>query len=449
MPAFRVFTGSGVCGSPAGHDHFNGGARGMRIRLSFLVLVIVWISGAGPAFADVLAPHWISAREKWNAVADRAIAGDGQAKMELQAAVDACAPDTECYRNRGQVPEAERLRVQAAWKACADTPGRIYPLSPEQALDRCRRNLTTLNVTQIDAAAAAVNIGWILSNGKLGEIDTQSGYDYYAFAAEFDHPMGHHSAGVLIMSGKLGTPDIGQAATHYLKAGRLGLVAGWIALGELREKHGAERPFTDMFFVMSAREGVGSALRYNDPAFFYRRARLEDPSEAQQQKIEEKLASFTANAPKPVAAEPAPAPEPVKPALREATLVAARDCMSRADELKRMKSEHKRLTRELKRLDEGLDETERHLRTVYNYAPEAGSPAAAARNWNYDEFDRKVAEYNRRAEDVNAYADDIDRLVNRYNAACGKAGVSLTKPEYEAVCGGRTGNDFCKGFNFQ
>ncbi|PQA88290.1 hypothetical protein CW354_08300 [Marinicaulis flavus] len=442
------------------------------------------MGAAAPASADVLAPHWIEARENWNAVADKAIAGDKQAEALLVSAVTTCAPDTDCFRNRGQMPETERLRLQSAWKACEEKPGLFYPLSPEQALDRCRRKLTNLSAVQIDAAAAAVNIGWILANGKLGEADIQGSYDHYAFAAEFDHPIGHHGAATLIMGGKLGEPDIQEAATHYLKAGRLGMVDGWFALGELRETYGAERPFADIFFAMSATEGTGKKIRYSDPDFFYQRARAEDPTAAQQTKIDEKLAmlkdapakprstpaSSSATqpmsapvAPKPApeakvryiyddgtpapgpdapyksAPQPAPAPVAAQPVLRPDRIALARECIPWADDVQSMKNRVSQMNREIRKRDKDLVESENYL-----YGAGVGSGV----EWNYRNLEAKRADLERYAEETSRYVDETNRVTSNYSARCGSS-VTLTKSEHEAVCNGKSSNMFCKAFKFQ
>ena len=418
----------------------------MRIKTPIVALAILWMGAAAPACADVLAPHWIEAREKWNAIADKAIAGDKQAEALLVSAVITCAPDTDCYRNRGQMPETERLRLQNAWKACEEKPGIFYPLSPEQALDRCRRKLTKLNAAQIDAAAAAVNIGWILSNGKLGEADLQASYDHYAFAAEFDHPIGHHGAATLIMGGKLGEPHIQEAATHYLKAGRLGMVDGWLALGELREKFGAERPFADIFFAMSASEGAGKNIRYSDPDFFYQRARAEDPTAAQKTKIDEKLAALKDAPAKPSstpasssAPQPAPAPVAAQPVLRPDRIALARDCIPWADDVQSMNDRVSQMNREIRKRDKDLVEAETYL-----YGAGVGSGA----EWNYRNLESKRAELERFAAETGRYVDETNRLIRNYSAKCGSS-VTLTKSEHEAVCSGKSANMFCKAFKFQ
>lgn len=255
----------------------------MRLKLFPMTALAMCVLAAAPAaHADNLGRHWQDARIKWNAVGDKAAAGDQAAQQQLMDAAMACAPETECFQNRGNPPEAERAQLQAAWDACEKGP----------APDVCRRNLHALTPAQIDAAAAALNIAWIFANGKLGEPNNKQALDHYLFAAEFQHPIGHYNVGKMIMDGKAGAPDLSEAATRYLKAGRLGVVDAWIALGDLRQKHPSERPFIDTFFAMSASEGYSGRAWYKDPDFFYRRALAENPSDAQKEKINEKLAAI-------------------------------------------------------------------------------------------------------------------------------------------------------------
>lgn len=409
------------------------------------LLALAVLSAAPAASADELAAYWREARVKWNAVGDKAAAGDENAKQQLIDAVGACAPETDCFKNRGAPPDAERTRLQAAWEACAK-PQRAGQYLPDRAVDLCRRNLNALTPAQIDAAAAAVNVGWLFGAGKLGERDDKRAFDHYFFAAEFQHPVGHYNVGRLIMDGKLGASDANEAATRFLKAGRLGVVDGWIALGDLRQEHGSERPFTDMFFAMSAVEGYTGSARYADSDFFYRRALAENPSDAQKKKIEGKIAALPGAAPKPAAAPASAAPPsaPAGPQLREANMAAARECIPFADEMQSAQRKLSGMDRRLDKAEEDLAAYDRYMPNV-NYDP--GSPAANAQAWNRDMRDAKAESFNRAVRERNDFAREVDDIVASYNARC--TVVRLTKAEHEAACAGKLSNRFCKGFDFE
>lgn len=419
----------------------------MRIAMRFMVIAGLACASASPAHADTLATYWADARVKWNAIGDKAVAGDPKAKQQLIDAVAACAPETDCFRNRGQMPEADRAKLKAAWDACAK-PERPYQTPSDRAIDLCRRNLTNLTQAQIDAAAAAVNVGWILGNGKMGETDAKEAFDHYVFAAEFQHPLGHYNVGKMIMGGKAGAPDLSEAASRYLKAARLGVTEGWIALGELREKNGTKHPFTDMFFAMSASEGYDGSAWYKDPDFFYRRARDENPTESQKKKIDEKLAALGGATPKP-AATPAPAappPAPAKPQLNQAAVAAASACVARAEDMQDAEADLRAMDRDLRAMRRELDETDRILSTAYTGYEDG--PAASAADWNYRNHNANIAEYEEMARDRNAFNREVNAIIDGYNAACARE-WTLTKAEYAAACAGKTSNAFCKTFNFQ
>lgn len=265
----------------------------MRMKALFTALAV--LSASTPAGADVLGDHWEEARARWNNIGDKAAAGDESALAQLQAAVRLCAPDTECFATRDNIPQAERAKLQAAYEACETNPsdakpGAVLPGSwwdvKKQKMERCRRNLTGLAPEAIDAAAAALNLAWILNAGKLGQADKRQAYEFYAFAAEFKHPIGHYNAGKLLESGDLGEAFVVEAFRHYIRAAALGVTDAWLRLAEMKEQDPAFRP-TSLF--------ADAPQDYeNSPRWFYKRARETEPSANQMETIANKLAPYEA-----------------------------------------------------------------------------------------------------------------------------------------------------------
>lgn len=296
----------------------------MRMKALFTALAV--LSASTPAWADVLADHWEEARVRWNPIGDKAAAGDEGALAQLQTAVRHCAPDTECFATRDDIPQAERVKLQAAYEACETNPpdakpGAVLPGGwwdvKRQKMERCRRNLTGLAPEAIDAAAAALNLAWILNAGKLGQADKRQAYEFYAFAAEFKHPIGHYNAGKLLESGDLGDAFAAEALRHYIRAAALGVTDAWLRLAEMKEQDPDLR-VTSIF--------ADPPQDYeNSPRWFYKRARETEPSAKQKGIIDGKLAPFEAE-------------EARRREERRMKMERARQCISLADEVERARN---------------------------------------------------------------------------------------------------------------
>lgn len=267
----------------------------MRIESLFAALAVTCWGSAAPAWADVLGDHWEIARARWNPIGDKAAAGDKNALARLEEAVRLCAPDTECYATRNDIPQTERVKLQAAYEACERNPpdaksGARLPggwLDVErQKVERCQRNLTGLDQKRIDAAAAAVNLAWMLRNGAIGAADKALAYEYYAFAAEFEHPLGHYNAGILLAGGDAGKTYKGGAFRHYIRAAALGVTDAWLRLAKMKEEDPDLRVIS--LFAEAPRDYE------NSPRWFYKRARESEPSPKQKEIIDNKLAPYEA-----------------------------------------------------------------------------------------------------------------------------------------------------------
>jgi hypothetical protein len=291
-----------------------------------LFTALAVLSASTPAGADVLGNHWEEARVRWNPIGDKAAAGDESALAQLKAAVRLCAPDTECFATRDNILQAERAKLQAAYEACETNPpdakpGAVLPGGwwdvKRQKMERCRRNLTGLAPEAIDAAAAALNLAWILNAGKLGQADKRQAYEFYAFAAEFKHPIGHYNAGKLLESGDLGEAFVAEGFRHYIRAAALGVTDAWLRLAEMKEQDPGFRP-TSLF-------GNAPQDYENSPRWFYKRARETGPSAKQENIIDTKLAPFEAE------------DERIREEKRN-KMEQAQQCIAIADELQRARN---------------------------------------------------------------------------------------------------------------
>lgn len=187
---------------------------------------------AAPAEADKLAPYWEAARAKWNAVGDKAAAGDGDALARLGATVNVCALD----------------------EVCAKGPS---PLSPPSQ-------------PQIDAAAAAINIGWLFKEGKVGEADPERAMEHYRFAEQMGYPVGAYNVATMLQTGGFAIDGPQQIETLYMTAAYSGSVSAAIALGKMNERMGYP----------------------GDAAKYYVLALQKNPSQRERETAEAKLAAI-------------------------------------------------------------------------------------------------------------------------------------------------------------
>ena len=360
------------------------------------------------ASADRLPTYWQDARIRWNAVGDKAAAGDNAALARLQATVDVCSLD----------------------EVCAEGPSPASP--PSQA--------------QIDAAGAALNIGWILDKGLLADPDPDRALEFYSFANQMGHPLGAYNVATKLMSGNYQVNDPSEIVALYTGAASSGHVGSALALGKLHEKQGYK----------------------GDAAQFYVLALKSQPTQEQKQTATQRLSDMglTAEQIEKAVAEkrswemspendfPAPQPPtpqtnvPAAPQIDPGRVADARECISTANKIRERKDELAREDRKLEDWNKDLEQNERMLNNTYSYIPpgsEGDIIRIAARN-NYARFDEEVRDYNAAVQRLKDDTRENGRIVNDYNSMC--SGYTLNAAEFAKVCTNNMKNLFCKGYHF-
>ncbi|MEQ8936077.1 MAG: hypothetical protein RIE56_09840 [Amphiplicatus sp.] len=361
----------------------------MRKFHSVLAIAFMGAAFAGPAEADRLGNGWDEKRTEWNAVGDKAAAGDRAALRLLEQTVAAC---------RGA-------------------------------------NASCDNTSAFNAAVAAANLAWLYRHGKGVPTDASKVRELTLFAAAVErpsapaYPVAWYNLANYYRDGHNGLPKNPQEAQKYLEyAASGGVAAAALEIADNTAKYAARTPNE----ALAENSRKTAVMNYEQVLAFNPTAEQRERASKGLSEMKRRLAAASA------------------PPIDAATVNAARACISDASDDARTGSRLRSAATRLEARRKELRSLLRDIENSFNFIPSGPEGDAARRvannnvaSYNADmrDFDADFKQHNR---DVSAHNRDVEQWESR----C-VSGFQLTRPEFDQVCGNNASNKFCKNFSFK